>query len=222
VARRTAISRLLIRSMVGGFALSGGSLQAQQFSADLVSTGTHGRAVVARGKLYVSTDKVRIETPELPDGFLLVDRDSAHFVRPAARLFMDAKQSSRLTQVLVAVDPDDPCARWQAMATIAGAADRGGQWRCNRIGPDTVADRATIKYEATSPRHQASTVWIDPTLRFPVRLLTEGAAGIELSNIREAPQPGHLFEIPVTYRKFDPQALIDRIKDSDVWVLPPQ
>ncbi len=53
-----------------------------------------------------SDDKVRIETPELADGFFLVDgaKPAAYFVRPAARVFMDARQSSRLTQIFVPVD----------------------------------------------------------------------------------------------------------------------
>ena len=37
-------------------------------------------------------------------------------------------------------------------------------------------------------------------------------------NIVEGPQSASLFEIPAGYRKFDPQALIEIIKQSDVWV----
>jgi hypothetical protein len=41
---------------------------------------------------------------------------------------------------------------------------------------------------------------------------------ISAENIREEPQPAPLFEIPSGLRKFDPEALIKRIKQSDVWV----
>jgi hypothetical protein len=41
---------------------------------------------------------------------------------------------------------------------------------------------------------------------------------IAVENIHEEPQPAHLFEIPPGFHKFDPQALIKRIKQSDVWV----
>ena len=44
---------------------------------------------------------------------------------------------------------------------------------------------------------------------------------IAADHIRDEPQPAHLFEIPAGIRKFDPQALIRRIQQSDVWVAPP-
>ena len=36
--------------------------------------------------------------------------------------------------------------------------------------------------------------------------------------VRLEPQPAQLFEIPPGFRKFDPQLVIERIKQSDVWV----
>jgi hypothetical protein len=53
-----------------------------------------------------------------------------------------------------------------------------------------------------------------------VRFQVEDGTTISLTNIQEAPQPESLFEIPAAFRKFDPQQLIDRIKQSDVWVEP--
>src|SRR5580698_10530480 len=84
---------------VVGFLLCGASAQAQQFSADLVTVKGNGASALA-GRLRVSGDEVRIETPELSDGFFVVKgaKAAAFFVRPMARLFMDARQSSRLTQ----------------------------------------------------------------------------------------------------------------------------
>jgi hypothetical protein len=209
---------------------------AQQFSADLVRKDAAGTASRPAGKLNVLNGKVRIEIPDAPGGFFLVlgDADAAYFVRPAQKIFMDARQSSQLTQVLVAVDPDDPCARWQAMAKIAGAASEGTGWRCERIGDDTIDDRRAIGYRATSPRNQRYVAWIDSRLHFAVRLRSEddaqdGAGGgtgdgavLDLVNIREAPQPEELFAVPAGYRKFDPQQLINIIKQSDVWVEPPR
>ena len=93
--------------------------QAQQFSADLVTIGGDGVAAPA-GKLRVDGDKVRIETPEFADGFFLIDaaKPVALFVRPAARIFMEARQSSRLTQVFVPVDPQAPCRGWRSMPSF--------------------------------------------------------------------------------------------------------
>jgi len=41
---------------------------------------------------------------------------------------------------------------------------------------------------------------------------------ITADNVRDGPQPAQLFELPSDFRKFDPQTLIQRIKQSDVWV----
>jgi hypothetical protein len=203
-----------------GFLLCGRApAQAQQFSADLVTTRGDGAAAVPAGKLRVFNDKVRLEAPELADGFFLIDgaRPTAYFVRPAARVFMDARQSSRLTRIFVQVDPSDPCPQWQAMARLAGAADQG-DWRCERAGEGAIGGRSTTAYRAVSAPGRELFGWIDAVRKFPLRIKTEDGAIITAENIRDEPQPVQLFEIPSDFRKFDPQILIQRIKQSDVWV----
>jgi hypothetical protein len=203
-----------------GFLLCGRApAQAQQFSADLVTTRGDGAAAVPAGKLRVFNDKVRLEAPELADGFFLIDgaRPTAYFVRPAARVFMDARQSSRLTRIFVQVDPSDPCPQWQAMARLAGAADQG-DWRCERAGEGAIGGRSTTAYRAVSASGRELFGWIDAVRKFPLRIKTEDGAIITAENIRDEPQPVQLFEIPSGFRKFDPQILIQRIKQSDVWV----
>jgi hypothetical protein len=203
-----------------GFLLCGRApAQAQQFSADLVTTRGDGAAAVPAGKLRVFNDKVRLEAPELADGFFLIDgaRPTAYFVRPAARVFMDARQSSRLTRIFVQVDPSDPCPQWQAMARLAGAADQG-DWRCERAGEGAIGGRSTTAYRAVSAPGRELFGWIDAVRKFPLRIKTEDGAIITAENIRDEPQPAQLFEIPPAFRKFDPQLLIERIKQSDVWV----
>jgi hypothetical protein len=204
-----------------GFLLCGRApAQAQQFSADLVTTRGDGAAAVPAGKLRVFNDKVRLEAPELADGFFLIDgaRPTAYFVRPAARVFMDARQSSRLTRIFVQVDPSDPCPQWQAMARLAGAADQG-DWRCERAGEGAIGGRSTTAYRAVSAPGRELFGWIDAVRKFPLRIKTEDGAIITAENIRDEPQPLQLFEIPSGFRKFDPQILIQRIKQSDVWVV---
>jgi hypothetical protein len=195
-----------------------GSVLAQQFSADLVVTQDDGAAAPA-GKLRVFDDKVRIETPELADGFFLIDgaKPAAIFVRPAAGIFMEARQSSRLTRLFVQVDPEDPCRQWQSMARQAGVADHG-DWRCERLGEETIDGRGAAAYRAVSAAGRELSGWIDPVRKFPVRIKTEDGAVITVRNIRDEPQPAQMFEIPSGLRKFDPQAVIQRIKQSDVWV----
>jgi hypothetical protein len=193
--------------------------QAQQFSADLVTTRGDGEAAVAAGRLRVSNGNVRIETPELADGFFLVNgaRPAAYFVRPAAGTFMEARQSSRLTRIFVPVDPGDPCRQWQMMARLAGAADQS-DWRCERIGEGTIGGRSSIAYRIVSMSGRELFGWIDTARQFPLRIITEDGPTITAENVRDEPQPAQLFEIPPGFRKFDPQTLIQRIKQSDVWV----
>jgi hypothetical protein len=109
---------------LAGFLAGGGSApaRAQQFSANLVTTHVDGTAIASH--LRVFNNKVRIETPEFPDGFFLIDGVSraAYFARPGQGVFMDARQSSRLTRLFVPVDLGDPCLQWQEMAMLAGVA----------------------------------------------------------------------------------------------------
>jgi hypothetical protein len=219
-------SRLIWLSLlvfVGFLMCDCASAQAQQFSADLAATRGGGTATVPAGKLRVFNDKVRIETPDFADGFFLIDgaNRAAYFARPAGRIFMDARQSSRLTQMFVAVDPGDPCRQWQIMAELAGAADAGDAWRCERVGDEIIDGRRATAYRAISPAGRDFVGWIDTELKFPLRIKLADGATIAVQNIQEGPQSAPLFEIPPGFRKFDPEALIKRIKQSDVWVEPP-
>ena len=221
-ARVKALSLAL--GLLGFAAALGGSAWAQQFSADLVTTNAQGQSTGEAGSLYVGDGVVRIDSPDFRRGRFLVNVNagSALFVIPAQRVFMDAKQSSRLIEILVPVDPDDPCRIWEKMAQIAGVADQGGQWRCERLGTEATSGGPTIRYLATSPSGGRDSVWIDRDLKFPVKFRFADGSGVALGDIRRGPQSAALFTVPAGYRKFDPQRLIERIKKSDVWVDPPK
>jgi hypothetical protein len=194
----------------------------QSFSADIVATGASGQAT-DKGELHVRGDKVRIVAPGNAKDFFVIDLavETTYLVRPTLRAFMDAKQSSRLTQLLVPVDSTDPCAQWQRMAKIAGAAENGA-WRCEGLGEAMRDGRAEIIYRAISPLGRVSLVWIDAKLGFLSRLRDEDGTGFELKDVKQGPQGDNLFEVPEGYGKFDPKQLIERIKQSDVWVEPPK
>ena len=195
---------------------------AEQFSAQLSRRDADGR--IATGRVLVDGDNIRLETPELPDGFFIVrgGDKAAYFVRPKRGVFMDARESSPLTEILVPVDPQAPCRQFQAMADISGSADGGAQWRCERAGADTLDGRAALRYRITSPRERHYTAWIDTTRHFVARLEADDGTVIDIADVREAAQPGDAFEIPRGLRKLDPLQLIERIKHSDVWVAPQQ
>jgi hypothetical protein len=210
------------RAWFGRLALAGALLcssaaRAQQFEASLV-IARDGGATTA-GKLRVSGDKVRIETPDLPGSFFVIDgaKPAAYFVRPAMRVFMDARQSSPLTRLFVPVDPDNPCMQWQAMAKVAGIADQG-DWRCERIGEQAVGTRSTIAYRAISARGLELKGWVDAAYKFPLRIETVDGAVISVENVRDESQPAQSFEIPAGFRKFSPEMIIEQVKQSDVWV----
>jgi hypothetical protein len=196
--------------------------KAAEFSSDIVMTNGNPQTVLSAGKLYVSNDQVRIETPDSQGGFFVSDSTKiiAYFVRPSGKVFMAAKQSSPLTQILVPVDPDNPCEMWEAMAIDAGIGGEEGLWRCNRLGDELIDSRKTIVYSALSARNKKNIVWIDPQLKFLVRSQDETGVVINLTNVQEGPQSASLFDIPAHFSKFDPQKLLEIIKHSDVWVEP--
>ena len=207
---------------VAGFlACCNAAAQAQQFSADLASS--RRGAATSVGKLRVFNDKVRIEAPDFPDGFFVSDGSNhvSHFARPNARIFMDARQSSWLVGMFVPVDPDDPCRQWRSMAEVAGAEDQNGQWRCERVGQEVIGGRDVVRYRIMVSVGREMLGWIDPALKFPLKIQREDGATAIVENILEQPQPAALFEIPANFRKFNPEALIKRIKQSDVWVEAP-
>jgi hypothetical protein len=211
---------LILLGLVGFVAGGCAPAQAQQFSADLVTTHADSAEAASAGKLRVFNGKVRIETPDFADGFFLIDGASraSYFARPAQRIFMEARQSSRLTQMFVPVDLSDPCRQWQDMARLAGATDRNDPWRCERIGEEIIEGRRAAAYRIISTPGRDIVGWIDSGLKFPLRMRMADGATVTAQNIQEGPQPERLFEIPPGFRKFDPQALIKRIKQSDVWV----
>lgn len=197
--------------------------RSEQFSAHLVIAPRVGTSSVPAGRLRVLENKVRLETPELADGFFLIDgaAPAAYFVRPAAGIFMDARESSWLTRMFVPVDPANPCRQWQAMARLAGITEQG-DWRCERMGEETIGIRSTVRFRAIRPSGGVLLGWIDASRKFPLRVQTEDGSIISAENLQDQPQSPELFELPSGLRKFDPQALIQQIKQSDVWVEGPE
>lgn len=194
--------------------------QGQTFAADLTTIKPGGRSKEPLGRVYVSHGKVRIETRDLADGFFIVDgtKPAAWFLRPRQRLFMDAKRSSPLTQIFVRVDPNDACRQWQGMERIAGGAPEN-EWRCEQLGADAIDNSEALKYQVVS-RGKAGFRWVDPLRRFPVRVEHADGTVVIVEPIVDEAQAATLFAVPEGYQKFDPLQLIERIKQSDVWVEP--
>jgi hypothetical protein len=222
LSKIAASTSLVVLCLACTFARFGYVGRAQTFAADLRTTKAGEPTKESVGRVYVSHGNVRIETPDLTDGFFLVDatQSAVWFLRPKQRLFMDARRSSPLTQVFVRVDPPDACRQWQTMERIAGPGTAGDTWRCDALGPDDVDGHETLKYQVTTRGDRRSYRWIDPLRQFPIRLEEPDGTVVTLAPIVDAPQPAALFAVPAGYRKFDPLQLIERIKQSDVWVEP--
>ena len=211
---------VLLASVLASVAAS-----AAEFSADIVSRDASGAAIGTGGRLYAASGKVRIETADAAAGFFLVDGTTATalFVRPQQRIFMDARQSTRLTRIFLPLDPGSPCAQWQAAAKASGLPSAAGDWHCERKENSSINGRETLEYSVTASDNAAATQsWIAPDLGFPVKWRASDGTTFTLEHIRVEAQPAELFAVPADYRKLDPQALIERIKHSDVWAAPPQ
>jgi len=193
----------------------------RSFSADIVGQDDGGAALTAAARFHAANHKTRIEMVGATDGFFLSDSDagSAWFVRPAQRLYMDAGRSTPFTQIFLSIDPRDPCRQWKAAAAIAGVA-RADEWRCEFVGTDILNEHEIIQYRVLTPDQGSSYGWIDSKLGFPVKWQTADGKIFALKNIEFHAQPVTLFDIPSDYRKLDPQALLERIKHSDVWAEP--
>lgn len=197
---------------------------AREFSATMAITSEKGEPGVTTGRVLVMDEKVRLELPDFPDAYFLVDPAAGigYFVKPSRRVFMDARQSSALTPILIVVDPDNPCPQWQVVALITGLGSEAHPWQCRRLEAARLGARDTVRYQAIAPDTRSYDVWIDRALNFPVRVRAAVGAAVEITDIVEAPQPPIAFEIPAKFSKFNPQGLIDRIRQSDVWVEQPQ
>jgi hypothetical protein len=194
-----------------------------QFSADIVSHDGGGTALGATAKLYVANHKARIDLAGTADGFFVSDTDAgtALFVRSTQRLYLDARQSTPLTRIFVPVDPRDPCRQWQAAALTAGVVGTG-EWRCEPVERSIVNQHQVIEYRVSMQDGESSYGWVDSVIGFPLKWQAANGNLFALQNIRLEPQPASLFSVPAEYRKLDPQALLERIKHSDVWAESPK
>jgi hypothetical protein len=191
--------------------LAGGPAFAQQFSADMISSGGGSHAP---SKLYVANGKIRME-PAGGKGSIIIDSaaGTAVVLVPAQKLVIDAKQMGASSRFMAPLDPDNPCPQWEKIAHDADPSE-GGAWTCKRIGPETVNGRATVKFEATSPKGEQDFGWIDRRLKFVVKSQSAKGEGMELQNIQEGAQPASLFEIPADYQKTDMKEMMQRMMNQ--------
>jgi hypothetical protein len=195
---------------------------AREFTADIVSRDSSGAAMATVARLYAARGKVRIEPIELAGGFFLIDHEapSTLLVRPGQRVYMNARQSSPLTQIFVPVDIADPCRQWRSAVEDAGTGKGAEHWHCEMHAKVDMDKRNTLEFRTASAADRGDKRFIDVQLQFPVKVIAPDGSSLALENICVAQQRAALFTLPGDYRLFDPRAVVERIKHSDVWVAP--
>jgi hypothetical protein len=173
---------------------------AQDFSADVtylasgrpgVSTGGADNSAHSPSKLYVSKDKIRLETNGLVGTILLVngDEQTAFALSPAKKEYQPL--SSALSEYFRVKDAENACPDWQMAAAQ--------KIQCEKVGHEVVDGRQTVKYRNKVASDIAtSAVWIDLGLKFVVKWESTGAR-VELHNIQEGQQADGLFTPPADY-----------------------
>jgi hypothetical protein len=166
---------------------------AQDFSADV----EYLTSSKPSSKLYVSKDKMRLETRGLSETILLVDggEHTAVVMFPARKAYQPlARGPSEYFRV---ENADDACPEWQKVANQKIV--------CEKVGRELVDGRQAVKYKNKGASDVATAaVWIDVSLKFVVKWV--GAdTGAELHNIKEAPQAVDLFAVPSSYKALTPQ-----------------
>jgi hypothetical protein len=182
---------------------------AQDFSADVVYAGKPAASSAAKApstdattspqpssRLFVSNDKMRLETRGFTGTILLVNGEEHTTVAlfPAHKAYQPL--ASRPSQYFRVSDPDNACPDWQKMPQKIA---------CEKIGPETVGGRETVKYQNKNVSAEApSAVWVDKNLKFVVKWESPDT-GAELHNIKEVQQAADLFAVPSSYKLLQPQ-----------------
>ncbi|HUB97515.1 MAG TPA: hypothetical protein VL993_16450 [Stellaceae bacterium] len=174
---------------------------AQQFSADIVSTGMPG---AGPSKIYVSDGKLRMESGH---GTMLADAkaNTAYMLMPQQKMYMDMGEHGNFAEMFMPTNVDDPCPEWQKAARAA--QPDAAAWTCSRVGDDTVGGRSVVKYQAAANDGITHYAWLDPKLRIIIKTQDSNGNSMELQNIKEGAQPATLFVLPADYRKFDMQQM---------------
>ena len=178
--------------------------RAQEFSADVVYLDTNNLNAPAHentshpsSKLYVSRDKVRLETNGLTGTVVLADKSehTAVALEPKKKAYRPL--ASGPSEYFRVDDADNACPNWQTFAEQKIV--------CEKIGPEVVNGRETVKYQNKGASEAAPTaVWVDKALKFVIKWQAADI-GAELRNIKEDKQAADLFAVPSDYKIPPPQ-----------------
>ena len=176
----------------------------QDFSADViyepakVKDGSAHPRPPAPSRLYVSNDKMRLESQGFSGTTMVVDlaNHTATLLFPGQKAYQELEAGPE--QYFRVGDAEDACPDWQKAVRRKIA--------CVKVGNEGAEGRKAVKYEdkGVSPNGSSSFVWIDPSLKFVVKW-EDANGGAALHNIKEGPQAAELFNLPASYQVLQPR-----------------
>jgi hypothetical protein len=173
---------------------------AQDFSANVVyfdiPRTAGAKPPQAPSKLYVSKDKIRLQTYGFIDTILLLNvaEHSIVALYPSKRMYQQVEGSFPYFRV---ENANDACADWQK-ATHRKIA-------CEKAGEEEVNGRHTVKYlNKNATAADTAAVWVDAELKFVVKWETADT-GAELREVKEEKLSSEMFVVPDEYKAMTPQ-----------------
>ncbi len=164
---------------------SGALAAAEEFSADMIHTAG---GQVMRGRIFVSNDKIRMETP---DGVTIsrMDKKLVWVLMPQDRMYME--------------QPFDPAKAAATSEKVDGELER------TLVGQEMVDGKTAGKYRVVyeqNGRRVTLFQWLVEGAKIPVKTAAgDGSWTMEYQNIQTGAQPDSLFEVPADYQKFSAQ-----------------
>ena len=172
----------------------------QEFSANVVyfevPRTTGAKSPQAPSKLYVSKDKIRLQTYGFTDVILLMNgaEHSTVALYPSRKIYQPVAGSSQYFRV---ENANDACADWQK------ATDQ--KIACEKVGEEEVNGRHAVKYLNRNAKGASmAAVWVDADLKFVVKWET-AATGAELREIKEEKLSSEMFVVPDEYKPMKAQ-----------------
>ncbi len=153
-------------------------------------------------KLYVGDGVVRTESShEGQTRVSIIDnkRRIAWLFNPEKKEYVErvgsrTGEQARPSQAPLPDEPGHPCQTGQ------------GDLTCKKLGVESIGGRPTEKWEqirTLQGQSMRAVFWFDRKLRTPIRREFPGGYVGELRDIKEGPQPAHLFTVPQGYTKID-------------------
>jgi hypothetical protein len=157
-------------------------LLAADFSADMINTAG---GKVFKGKIFMSGDKTRMETPE-SISITRMDKKVVWILMPKEKMYME--------------QAFNPAKAPATSEKVSGEIER------KALGQEVIdgkkADKFLVVY-TQNRRKESMYQWIAKGIAMPVKMAAvDNSWMVEYKNIKTGKQPDSLFEIPAGYQSF--------------------